>query len=199
MLSFDQRQAQRDIRERERRFIQKTRKAFGILLDREIWDRDFPQDASDQFARQAYYEGREVLRIVSATWDEFLGYMRHEYHFSTWAWSPNHSAYEKRRYGGWGNRWYERHGNPAFREGLRYRRQPHHEKKTEENQKTAWREEKQLKRDKAKNGHHWDKAGWYGKRWVAQKNRRHAKQKIRAGRYDEVSRNVKDIMRVWWD
>lgn len=196
MLSFDQRQAQRDLREREHRFIQKARKAFAILQDREIWDIHFPRDASEEFARRQYWEGREALKILSASWDEFHGFLQHKYEFSTWHYGET-GYYSRRPYRS--SYWYDRHGNPAFREGLKYRRQPHHEKKTEANPKTAWREEKQMRRDKAKNGHHWDKAGAWGKRWVSQKNRRHAKQKIKAGRYDEVSRNVKDIMRVWWD
>lgn len=70
-----------------------------------------------------------------------------------------------------------------------------------ENPKEAWREHKQISRDKAKREgrRRYSNAGWYGKRIVHRSRRQHERECIAAGRYDEISQGVQDIVRCWWD
>ena len=198
MLSLDQRQALRLQREREHRFIQVARTHYRNIKDREIYYPEVVKGSAEQFARDKYEEGRQVLRILSASWDEFYGYLRSLYEFTCWFGETGY--YQRCRRLFCGDYWYRRHGYPQFREGLGYRRQPHHEKKPKDDSpRASWREEKRFNHDKSK-GKGWrlDKAR-SGKIMVARKNRRWSKQRIAAEDYDAISQNVKDICRVWWD
>ncbi len=82
-------------------------------------------------------------------------------------------------------------------------RQSGFEKKTisdEEQARRDWREKKGFKRDRAKPGNHrYCNAGWYGKRQVHRARRQHEREMIKHERFDELTQNVQDVTRQWWD
>lgn len=185
-------------RELEFRFICEVRKTYGQLADRSVWDISYPTATSLEYAHRCYDEGRRVLKIVSGTWDEFLGFLNRQYGFTVWTWRDGQSSYYKS---------YPRHQysylftrNPGlhFREGLKYRRQPHHAKKPK-NPKAEWLSWIKGKHENRPNYRRHEKAGRLNKQWNHRKNRRAARQAIHDGRWDEFTQAVQDIQRVWWD
>jgi hypothetical protein len=186
-----------ELREREYRFICEARKEYGKLADQVNWDAEFPRESPVSYARRCYDEGRRVLRIISGSWDEFLGFLKYDYEFSRWMGGTRTSCYYKRRRGGY-SYLFTRNPGLKYREGLRYRRQPHHEKKAE-NPKAAWRARLKGKHENRPNYRRHEKAGRWNKTWNHRKNRRASKRAIDTGRWDEFTQSVQDIQRVWWD
>ena len=126
--------------------------------------------------------------------EQFVGFLEYQYNFSDWM----RGGYWKRGFRGPTSAFYDRHGG-NFRDRLKYRREPWHEKKPE-NPKAAWREHKQFKRDKARCG--WCRtgnAGSFNKRQVARANRQHARRAIRRDRDETCTNAVQDVVREWWD
>lgn len=183
--------AVREAREVEYRFLCKARKVCRQAAENLIFEPDGPNPS--QVARDLYAEGINQ-KILSGNYDEFVGYCRDLYYFSVWG--GQNAYYSVRRYRGYDTS--NRYGT-YYRQGPGYVRLPHHQKK-EANGNAAWREHKQFNRDKSKSrGYRGYNARSYGKRQVHHANRQHTRRMLEAERFDEITQNVQDVIRCWWD
>jgi hypothetical protein len=183
------------VREAEYRHLCQCRKIYKQVVENQLLDPDGGYDPHHH-AKELWAEGVNRKILLNGTFDQFLGFLRETWEYGSYSSEP---YYKRSR----GNRWGDScnsHG-VFFRHGPGYTRLPHHAKKepVELNPKQAWRAHKQFARDKHCQHRRHHNAGPWGKRQVHRSNRTFVRQKLHAERWDEISQNVQDVVRCWWD
>lgn len=180
-------------REVEFRHLCKCRKTYKQVVENKLLDPDGGFDPHHH-AKELWAEGTNTKVLISGCFEQFLGFLRETHGYGVWSTDPYYKLSRGSRWGDTSNR----HGQ-WFRKGPGYTRLPHHEPKGEP-PKAAWRKHKRFDKDKGRapyRRHH--NAGPWGKRQVHSANRQHTRRMIDHERFDEISQNVQDVVRCWWD
>lgn len=140
---------------------------------------------------QMYFEGKFVYQALTCSYSEFCGYMEGGLPRKCF-------RYFKPRWFSSRYLWYYY----RYRERMSYRRLLHHDKKElsqEEQNRRAWREEKQFERDKAKRI--WRRScGKYNKKRAHEKHRAWQRNYIETEKYEELldTSKLKGYQDSWW-
>jgi hypothetical protein len=141
------------------------------------------------------YKYGKDLNVLTATFEEFVGYLKGDYVLLSSGVYMKYRKYQNQRV--WG-RWYCYHP-VEFREKMAYRRKPGHKKKEIDERslrKTEWRENKAFSKDRRKHRHH------YYDRVNKHESNRHIRNEtrklLRSEKYDRVPKKARGFWRYWW-